>query len=127
MSMPPIRRLDHVALHVADVAASTAFYRSVLGLALLPRPEFPFPGAWLRLGLDQELHLIGGRELPPAEGSRGTHFALAVDDLAAAAAHLRANGVAFRGPGRRPDGAGQIFLEDPDGHVVELTQLVGFE
>ena len=46
-----IFELDHVALHVKDLEASCKFYREVLELASLPRPVFPFPGAWFRLGM----------------------------------------------------------------------------
>ncbi|HVW22730.1 MAG TPA: VOC family protein [Opitutaceae bacterium] len=119
-----IDELNHVALHVSDVPRSSRFYGDSLGLPALPRPAFDFPGAWFRIGAVQELHLIGERLNGPVdEGSRGGHFAMRVPDIEAAAAHLRARGVRFRGPLRRPDGAGQIFLEDPDGHVVELCQL----
>ena len=116
-----ITELNHVALFVADVEASASFYRDTLGLAPMPRPAFSFPGAWFRIGAGQELHLIGGRPPGPVgDRSRGDHFAMQVADVDAAARHLAAKGAAFRGPGPRPDGARQIFLQDPDGHVVEL-------
>lgn len=54
-----VLQLNHVALHVADVSASVRFYSDVLKLEEIPRPAFRFPGAWFRLGVDQELHLIG--------------------------------------------------------------------
>jgi lactoylglutathione lyase len=78
-----IHELNHVAIHVADVARSVAFYQDVLRLEPLPRPAFDFPGAWFRLGTVQELHLIG-RPLTavPPENSNN-HFALRVDDIAA--------------------------------------------
>ena len=119
-----ITQLNHVAIHVRDLERSVDFYRLVLGLAPMERPAFEFPGAWFRLGLDQELHLIcrsGDDEVaaPPRE----RHYALAVDDIEAAAADLRRAGVDFQPPKRRPDGAIQIFLRDPDGHVIELCQL----
>jgi lactoylglutathione lyase len=85
-------QLNHVALHVADVAASVAFYRDVLRLAPLDRPAFDFPGAWFQLGVDQELHLIGDRDLPVHSHHRGGHFALVVDDLDQWEAHLDAQG-----------------------------------
>jgi len=113
-----IVELNHVALSVSDVAASARFYHDLLGLPELARPDFPFPGAWYRIGTTQELHLIGGR-VPDDNLGQG-HFAMEVSDLEAAAARLRAAGVAFRGPASRPDGAQQIFTADPDGNVVEL-------
>ena len=116
-----IAELNHVALHVRDVETSARFYREILGLAVIPRPAFSFPGAWFRIGTRQELHLIGGRLIGRVEeGSRGGHFAMRVDEIEGAARVLRERGAVFRGPGPRPDGAWQIFLEDPDGHVVEL-------
>jgi catechol 2,3-dioxygenase-like lactoylglutathione lyase family enzyme len=63
-----------------------------------------------------------GLEEPASE--RG-HFALRVADIEEAARHLQAKKVAFNGPFRRPDGALQIFTEDPDGHTVELCWLEG--
>ena len=55
-----VQQLNHVALHVADVETSVGFYRDVMKLPQLPRPAFDLPGAWFRLGPEQELHLIGG-------------------------------------------------------------------
>jgi catechol 2,3-dioxygenase-like lactoylglutathione lyase family enzyme len=118
--------LNHVALLVASVEESVRFYGGKLGLAPLQRPAFAFAGAWFRIGPAQELHLIGGRIAPPAgEGSRGGHFALQVADIAAAARRLEAAGIPFRGPAARPDGAMQVFLQDPDGHTVELCAAAG--
>lgn len=113
-----VRELNHVALDVSDVSASVRFYREVLGLPELPRPDFGFPGAWFRLGVTQELHLIGNRDREV--GQRAGHFALLVSDIDAAAARLREAGVVFRGPKPRPDGALQVFTHDPDGNVIEL-------
>ena len=116
-----ITELNHVALLVRDVGITSRFYADILGLAPLPRPAFSFPGAWFRLGTQQELHLIEGVAAgTPSDSSRQDHYALRVDDIEAAARHLRAKGAAFRGPVLRPDGAHQIFLRDPDGHVIEL-------
>lgn len=113
-----ILELNHVALDVSDVAASVRFYRDGLGLPELPRPDFGFPGAWLRIGVRQELHLIGDRDRPV--GERAGHFAMQVSDIEVAAARLKEKGIAFRGPKPRPDGVQQIFTADPDGNVIEL-------
>ena len=119
-----VTELNHVALIVSDLEASSRFYREILGLPSLPRPAFSFPGAWFRIGAHQELHLIAGRIASPVnEGSRAGHFAIRVGDIQAAAGHLKAKGIKFRGPLDRPDGAQQIFLEDPDGHMVEICRI----
>lgn len=111
--------LNHVALHVRDVAASCRFYEEVLRLAAIPRPAFSFPGAWFRLGTQQELHLIGDREQAVHSHHRGNHYALLVDDIDAWEAHLRGLNCSYMRK-QRPDGAHQIYIEDPDGHVIEL-------
>ena len=113
-------QLNHVALHVADVERSSAFYRDVLQLEPIPRPAFDFPGAWFRLGEDQELHLIGGRQYLTDSQSRGNHFALLVDDIDAWQEHLTTKRTRFNPRKIRPDGAYQIFVLDPDDHFVEL-------
>ena len=51
--------LNHVALHVADLEASMEFYGETLGLELIERPAFDFPGAWYRLGEAQEILEVG--------------------------------------------------------------------
>lgn len=116
-------QLNHVAIHVTDVDRSERFYRGVLRLEAMPRPNFSFPGAWFRLGVDQELHLIGDAKYPHVEQHRGNHFALLIDDVEAWHSHLQIANVEFQAPRQRPDGATQIFLADPDGHFIELCTL----
>lgn len=118
-------QLNHVAIHVAEVPRSVEFYRSVLQLEPLPRPAFSFPGAWFRLGIDQELHLIGDAQYPAIAQHRGNHFALLIDDVDAWQQHLKAVGAQHLPRRIRPDGAYQIFLADPDGHFIELCTLPG--
>lgn len=115
-----IHELNHVAIHVSDVARSCEFYGSVLKLEPLPRPAFTFPGAWFRLGSCQELHIIGERVDPVFSHNRGNHFALRTDNLEDWEAHFRKVGASYLPPKLRPDGARQIFLKDPDGHSIEL-------
>jgi catechol 2,3-dioxygenase-like lactoylglutathione lyase family enzyme len=112
-----------VAIHVADVERSVAFYRDVLKLPPMPRPAFSFPGAWFRIGADQELHIIGERQREVISHNRGNHFALLVDDLDAWEQHLAACGAAVVPRRVRPDGALQVYVIDPDGHYVELCTL----
>jgi len=115
-----IYELNHVAIHVGDVEKSSRFYHEVLRLESIPRPAFTFPGAWFRLGTNQELHIIGDRNEPVYSHNRGNHFALQVDDLDAWERHLDTLGAEHLPRKRRPDGAWQVFLHDPDGHVIEL-------
>lgn len=118
-----VRQLNHVALHVTDVDASVAFYRDAMKLPAMDRPAFDFPGAWFRLGEDQELHLIGDRTLPVHSHHRGGHVAFEVDSLDEWESHLDAYGVHRLPRKTRPDGAFQTFVQDPDGHWIELCML----
>jgi len=115
-----VAHLNHVAIHVADLERSRRFYSEVLSLEPMARPAFPFPGAWFRIGKDQELHLIAREAPADARPPSDRHFALLVESIADAEKRLRAHRVEFTGPKQRPDGAMQIFLRDPDGHVIEL-------
>ena len=115
-----VMELNHVAIHVQDVERSCRFYQEILKLDPMPRPAFTFPGAWFRLGQAQELHLIGDRGDPVSSHHRGNHFALQTDELAAWVEHFRKAQVHYQPPKQRPDGAMQLFLQDPDGHVIEL-------
>ena len=112
--------LNHVAIYVTDVARSSDFYREVLGLELMARPAFSFPGAWFRLGTVQELHLIANHGGPFFRSHDSNHFALKVDDLDGWEKHLKKAGATFAPKKQRPDGAWQVFLSDPDGHRIEL-------
>jgi len=115
-----IQELNHVAIYITDVKRSSEFYSRVLQLKSMPRPAFTFPGAWFRLGVTQELHLIANHGGPFFRSHDKNHFALLVDDLDAWERHLKTAGADFSAKKQRPDGASQIFVRDPDGHAIEL-------
>lgn len=125
-----VEAIDHVTLVVRDLEASRRFYVDLLGMEEVARPAFTFEGAWFRAG-ETWLHLIlehaesgPAPSRPPGEltASRTRHFAFRVRDGFEAAEMLRAAGAPIAaGPKVRPDGAVQVFVYDPDGHVVELS------
>ena len=114
---------NHVALLVKDVEASGDFYKNALGLEEIPRPAFSFPGMWLGFDGNRELHLIGGRKEPVVSDPRGTHWALEIESVEAWQQHLESMDIPYTPVRTRPDGAYQIYVKDPDGYFVELTQL----
>ncbi len=117
--------IHHVSLAVTDLAAARRFYGEVLGLREIPRPAFPFAGAWYQLG-DRQLHLIvhsaartlrGTRQIDSHDG----HVALRVTSYTQAKAHLEAHGVAFRDRYDNHTPWAQLYVTDPDGNVIELN------
>ncbi len=124
-----VKHIDHVTLVVKDVEASRRFYVDLLGMTDVPRPSFNFGGAWFQAGATL-VHLIEEHEQSGPAGypvevlkksSRNHHFAFEVDDATKAADTLKGLGFDLIDDAKtRPDGAIQMFVADPDGHVVEL-------
>lgn len=113
-----IADIHHVSINVTDVERSAAFYVDTLGLAVLPRPDFPFPGRWLDAGAGRQVHLIQTDEIP---ADVGQHFAFRATDLDELCDHLAHHGVVVTGP--KPVGSGrQAFFHDPDGNRLEIYQ-----
>ena len=119
-------RIDHVALHVADLDASAAFYSGVFRLQEIPAAAKG--RRWFSLGKDVALHLLGERSAPVAD-DRSVHLALTSDNLEPILQRLRDRRIPwsdFAGnPGGvstgRSDGVRQIFLRGPDGYWVEVN------
>jgi len=124
-----VKGIDHVTLVVKDLERSRQFYVGVLGMREVPRPAFSFAGSWFQAGKTQ-IHLILEFEgsgpagnLVPAErrNSRTHHVAFEVEDAVAVLPLLREKQVlVLAEPKPRPDGYMQVFVSDPDGHVIEL-------
>ncbi len=124
-----VRQIDHVTLVVDDLDRSRDFYVGLLGMQDVPRPPFRFPGSWFQAG-STLIHLIEAHDESGPAGypdqvvranTRNHHVAFLVDDAAAAATVLRERGLPLVSDAKqRPDGAVQVFVHDPDGHVIEL-------
>jgi catechol 2,3-dioxygenase-like lactoylglutathione lyase family enzyme len=114
--------ISELVLEVADLEASRAFYRDVVGLEETLYGEGREGRYWYligdsaRLGLwTPQVGLAGGR------GGAHVHFALHLDDaeIERAAERLRAAGVETEGPIHLGPGRA-LYVTDPDGNVVEL-------
>ncbi|HXP85519.1 MAG TPA: VOC family protein [Bryobacteraceae bacterium] len=126
--------LHHIALTVTDIERSRKFYREVLSLEEIPRPTFTFPVAWFQFGDSRQVHLIVHscatfREKPLA--TRDVHFAVRVANYRAAVEFLRSKGYREDADPNDPyymkvqphptAGYPQIYICDPDRHVIEIN------
>ena len=53
----PVTELNHYLLVAKDLERTKEFYEKVLGLQLAERPDFGFPGYWLKTGENICVHL----------------------------------------------------------------------
>lgn len=132
-----IGRLNHVAIAVTDLAASTALYRDTLGARVsqpLPQPEHGVTVVFVELP-NTKIELLEpmSAESPIAKflerNSDGGihHICYEVDDILAARDRLKAQGARVLGSGEPRIGAhGKpvLFLHPKDfcGTLVELEQ-----
>jgi glyoxylase I family protein len=126
-----LSRIHHVAIICGDYPRSKAFYTGVLGLPVLAEAYRHARDSWK---LDLALPDGGQLELfsfpnPPPRPSRPEacglrHLAFEVPDVATAAAHLQALGVAVE-PLRVDEFTGRrfTFFADPDGLPIELYEV----
>lgn len=133
--------LNHFSIRTTDLQTTRNFYENVLGLTVGPRPDFPFPGLWMYRGGHDDVanavvHIIamdpddleglkkylGDRDASSLRGSGAVdHVAFFADGLAGMLAHLQRQGVTARQRTVPSIGLHQLFLDDPNGVVIELN------
>ncbi len=136
--------IRHIGLCVADIEASSRFYREGLGFELLMKiteMSAPFddlleqPGATLQVQQlrsgDVTIELLGFKDVAvTGTGERGamntrgfTHMTLVVDDVDAVAARIVDHGGNVHPQTRIDSDFGPlVFCTDPDGVRIELMQ-----
>ena len=118
-------RLEVITLFVDDLAAATAFYRDVLGLALVHSDD---NSAVVELA-NVMVNLLRATEARGAGGGRDAGprmlFTIRVTDVDATCAELERHGVSLlNGPVDRPWGRRTAAFADPAGNVWEVAQLL---
>lgn len=133
--------LNHFSIRSEDLPACERFYAGLLGLQVGPRPPFDFPGLWLYAGdttqfANAVVHIIGIDRNNPEGLARylgerdeaslqGTgvvdHVAFFATGLSDTLARLMAAGVTCRERTVPLLGLHQVFIDDPNGVVVELN------
>jgi len=129
----PVRGLFETHLTVRDVPRSVAFYRDVAGLPVaLELPERNAAFLWIG---GRGRSMLGLWGIGSAVNSMTLHIAfdVALDDVLAAPAGLRASGVTplsfFGAETEEPDvlawmPAAAVYFEDPDGHLLEYLAML---
>jgi catechol 2,3-dioxygenase-like lactoylglutathione lyase family enzyme len=138
--------VHHIGITVSDLRSSAAWYSEVIGLTpglrtggsgtalgeLVDVDDPDLRAMFLHIG-DVIVELIGYRRPPgrsevPANNDLGAaHICFEVEDMAAAAEHLRAHGVAFNAPpftipAGPLKGSTALYFRDPDGIQLEYFQ-----
>ena len=125
-------QLTHL-LVVRDVERAKAFYRDVLGASVYREyggtsVVLEFVGTWLLL-------VTGGGPTPgkptvtfapPADPDRVSHqLTMRVPDCQAAYELLSERGAEFLTPPVQRNGEIRCFFRDPDGHLLEISEVTG--
>jgi catechol 2,3-dioxygenase-like lactoylglutathione lyase family enzyme len=142
-----LKRVDHYSIRTLDLEASRRFYTEVIGLKAGPRPPFDFPGYWLYSGEPPAdlhnsarnygfVHLMGfdkdnpgsldayvGDRKPVLDGSTGAldHIAFAATGREAMIDRCHRHQVKFFERAVPLLGLHQMFIEDPNGLMIELN------
>lgn len=109
-----------LTLEARDLDLLVRFYDEAFGFRTIKRED---DRAWLACGSRTRLGIWspGPKEFGD-RGGRHVHFALsaAPESLDALAERLRSCAFGFRGPVEHPGGDRSIYVEDPEGNVVEV-------
>jgi len=135
----PITELNHFLLVAKNLERTKEFYQRVLGMEIdRARPDFGFPGYWLKANGETCVHLASQepneirdrfllKKHPKGTAGSGQvdHIAFLAKDANGVRNRIQSNGVEmhFRSfPDAKPP-LFQIFLKDPDDVTIELNFL----
>ncbi len=114
-----------LTLETRDRAGLERFYVDGMGLEVLAREQ---DRTWLAAGPHTRLGLwTPGEKEYGDEGGAHVHYAFsaAPGRLDALCERLRAHGAEVRGPEEHDGGDRSIYVEDPEGNVVEVWDFFG--
>ena len=116
----PITGFSHLQMNVRDVAASRAWFETVLGMEAFVELDDTVA---LKHGPSRLVLVLSQREIAPGTSSPLDHLAFAVPDgdaLEAWAQELTSRGIAHDGVVLEL-GKPSLQLRDPDGNAIELV------
>jgi catechol 2,3-dioxygenase-like lactoylglutathione lyase family enzyme len=116
--------LDHFNIRTRKLTDTVRFYESVLGLEKGPRPNFAFPGAWMYSEGKAVVHLVDISSTDePQKPDSGVvhHVAFASTGFDGMADRLKSRGMPFEARQVPGGELWQIFVNDPNGVMIELN------
>jgi len=116
--------LDHFNIRTRKLTDTVRFYESVLGLEKGPRPNFAFPGAWMYSEGKAVVHLVDiSATDEPQKPDSGVvhHVAFASTGFDGMADRLKSRGMPFESRQVPGGELWQIFVNDPNGVMIELN------
>ena len=114
-----------LTLQAHDLTRLERFYTEALGLPVLARED---DRIWLAAGPHARLGLwMPGEKEFGDEGGAHVHYAFsaAPGRLDQLVERLREHGAEVRGPEEHPGGDRSLYVEDPEGNVVEVWDFFG--
>ena len=122
--------IGHIAMRVADVDRSLAFYVGKLGLREMFRLHRDSGELWLlylRVTDDQYIEIFPnatGEQAPDTQANGLNHLCLTVDNIEETIGDLNKAGIDLFMPLKvAADGNKQAWIKDPDGNRIELMQM----
>ena len=132
----PLTELNHYLLVAKDLERTKNFYCDVLGLELADRPDFGFPGYWLKIGDEICVHLASQapneirdtfllKKHPRGTNGSGQvdHIAFLAKDPEGVRKRIQKKGVEMHYRSFPDAKLFQIFLKDPNDVTIELNFL----
>jgi catechol 2,3-dioxygenase-like lactoylglutathione lyase family enzyme len=132
----PVTELNHYLLVAKNLEKTKKFYQDVLGLELADRPDFGFPGYWLKVGDDICVHLASQepnktrdmfllKKHPKGTTGSGSvdHIAFLAKDPNEVRSRIQKHKVEMHFRSFPDAKLFQIFLKDPDDVTIELNFL----
>jgi catechol 2,3-dioxygenase-like lactoylglutathione lyase family enzyme len=116
--------LDHFNIRTRNLADTVHFYEDVLGLEKGPRPNFAFPGAWMYSEGKAVVHLVdisGTSEPQKPDSGVVHHVAFASRGFDDMKQRLKAKDTKFEARQVPGGELWQIFVDDPNGVLIELN------
>ncbi|HYI86105.1 MAG TPA: VOC family protein [Burkholderiales bacterium] len=132
----PVTALNHYLIVSKNLERSKKFYQEVLGLDVAERPDFGFPGYWLKTGDNICVHLASQapnkirdqfllKKHPKGTAGSGSvdHIAFLAQDPEGVRSRIQKNKVDMHFRSFPDAKLFQIFLKDPDDVTIELNFL----